>query len=72
MDKKYRLISMLCSLCGIIGSVLMIVAAFMEAGFPRPLWFVAAICMLLNVIGIVVNYRYVRRREKEDAVKESE
>lgn len=71
MDKKYRFISMICAICGIMGGILMIVAAFMEDAFPRPLWFVAAICMFLNVIGIIMNYHYVRRQENVDEHKES-
>ena len=71
MDKKYRLISLICATCGIIGTVLMVVAAFMEDAFPRPLWIVAAICMFLNVIGIILNYRYIRRQEKADIPEES-
>ena len=70
MNKKYRLTSMMCATCGIIGGILMIVAAFMEDAFPRPLWFVAAICMFLNVIGIILNYRYIHKQEKADAPKE--
>jgi len=66
MDKKYRLICGLCAVCGIIGGILMIVAGFMEDAFPRPLWFAAAICMFLNVVGIFLNYCYVRRKEKAD------
>ncbi len=71
MDKKYKLLVMMCAICGIIGAVLMVVAAFMEDAFPRPLWFVAAICMFLNVIGIILNYRYIRRQEKADIPEES-
>ena len=70
MEKKYRLLCMICSTCGIVGGILMIIAAFLEDGFPRPLWFVAAICMLLNVIGIIVNYRNVRKQEKADITEE--
>ena len=70
MEKKYRLLCMICSTCGIVGAILMIIAAFLEDGFPRPLWFVTAICMLLNVIGIIVNYRYVRKQEKADITEE--
>lgn len=71
MNERYRLISMMCATCGIIGGILMIVAAFMEDVFPRPLWFVAAICMFLNAIGIILNYRYIRKQEKEDIPEES-
>ena len=70
MNNKYRLICMMCAACGIIGCILMIVAAFMEDAFPRPLWFVAAVCMFLNVIGILLNYRCIRRREKADMPEE--
>lgn len=70
MDKKYRFISMICAICGIMGGILMIVAAFMEDAFPRPLWFVAAICMFLNVIGIILNYRHIRKNEKADPSEE--
>ena len=66
MDKRYSLIGIICGTCGIIGGILMIVAGFMEDAFPRPLWFVASICMFLNVVGIFLNYCYVRRKEKAD------
>ena len=71
MDKKQRVLSMLFGICGITGGILMIVAAFMEATFPRPLWFVAAICMFLNAIGIILNYRYIRKQEKADTPEKS-
>ena len=64
MDKRYSLIGIICGTCGIIGGILMIVAGFMENAFPRPLWFVASICMFLNVIGIILNYRHIRKNEK--------
>ena len=64
MGKKHRLICGLCAVCGIIGGILMIIAGFMENAFPRPLWFVASICMFLNVIGIILNYRHIRKNEK--------
>lgn len=70
MDKKHRLICGLCAVCGIIGVILMIVAGFMENAFPRPLWFVASICMFLNVIGIILNYRHIRKNEKADPSEE--
>ena len=66
MDKRYGLIGIMCGTCGIIGGILMIVAGFMEDAFPRPLWFVASICMFLNVIGIGLNYRYIRGKENAD------
>lgn len=66
MDKKHRIIIMICGTCGIIGGILMIIAAFMEAASPRPLWIAASVCMLLNVIGIIMNYRYIRRNGKTD------
>ena len=70
MDKKYRLISLICAICGIIGGILMIVAGFMEDAFPRPLWFVASICMFLNVIGIALNNRYIHKNQKADLSEE--
>ena len=70
MDKKYRLISLICATCGIIGGILMIVAAFMEDAFPRPLWAVVAICMFLNVIGIALNNLYIRKNEKVNLSEE--
>ena len=66
MDKKHRLICGLCAVCGIIGGILMIIAGFMDDAFPRPLWFIAAMCMFLNAIGIILNYRYIRKQEKAD------
>jgi len=48
----------------------MIVAGFMEDAFPRPLWFVASICMFLNVIGIILNYRHIHKNEKADPSEE--
>ncbi len=71
MNKKYRLISSMCAICGIIGGILIIVAGFMEDAFPRPLWFAAAICMFLNAIGIISNYRYFHKQEKADIAEES-
>ena len=70
MENKHRLICGICAVCGIIGGVLMIVAGFMEDVFPRPLWFVASVCMFLNVIGIILNYRYIRRKENVDMPEE--
>ena len=72
MEKKYGLIAIICGSCGIIGGILMIVSGFMEDAFPRPLWFVAAICMFMNVIGIILNYRYVRKKETADMPEEKE
>lgn len=72
MDKKYRIVGKGFAVCGIIGGILMIVAGFMEDAFPRPLWFVAAICMFLNVIGILMNHRYIRKQEKADTLEKSE
>ena len=71
MEKKHRLICGLCAVCGIIGGILMIVAGFMEDAFPRPLWFVASVCMFLNVVGIILNSCYVRRKEKTDTSEAS-
>ncbi len=71
MNKKYRLTGMMCAICGIIGGILMIVAGFMEDAFPRPLWFVAAICMFLNAIGILLNYHYIHKQEKAGIAEES-
>ena len=71
MEKKLRLFCKLCAICGIIGGVLMIIAGFMEDGFPRPLWLVASVCMFLNVMGIILNYRYIRKQEKADIPEES-
>ena len=71
MDKKTRVIIKLFAICGIIGSILMIVACFMEEAFPRPLWLVASVCMFLNVAGILLNYRYIRRQEKADVTEEA-
>ncbi len=71
MNKKYRLTGMMCATCGIIGGILVIVAAFMEDAFPRPLWFVAAICMFLNAIGILLNYHHIHKQAKTDIAEES-
>ena len=70
MDKRYGLIGIMCGTCGIFGGILMIVAGFMEDAFPRPLWFVASICMFLNVIGLILNYRHIRKNEKADPSEE--
>ncbi len=43
----------------------------MEDAFPRPLWFAAAICMILNAVGIVLNYHYIHKQEKADIAEES-
>ena len=70
MDKRFGLIGIICGTCGIIGGILMIIAAVMENAFPRPLWFIASVCMFMNVIGIILNYRYVRKNEKADPSEE--
>ncbi len=70
MNKKYRLISMMCAICGIIGGIFMIIGGFMEDAFPRPLWLVVSICMFLNAIGILLNYRYIRKQKKTDIPEE--
>ena len=49
----------------------MIVAGFMEDAFPRPLWLVASACMFLNVIGIILSYRYIRKQDKADTPEEN-
>ena len=72
MDKKYRMISMICGAFQIIGGIMMIVAAFLEDGFPRQLWFVVAICMFLGVIGNALTHRYFREQEKADAATKGE
>lgn len=69
MDKKAGLIRIIPGICGIIGGILLIIAAIMENDFPRPLWFVAAGCVILNGIGILVNFCYVRRQEKAATLK---
>ena len=71
MDKRYSLIGIICGTCGIIGGILMIVAGFMEDAFPRPLWLVASACMFLNVIGIILSYRYIRKQDKADTPEEN-
>ena len=71
MDKKHRIMGSVFAVCGIIGGILLIVAGFMEDAFPRPLWFVASVCMFLNVIGILFNYRYIRSQEKANTTEES-
>ena len=70
MDKKYCMAGKGFAACGIIGIILMIIAAFMEDAFPRPLWFVVSVCMFLNVIGILLNYRYIRKQERVDVTEE--
>ena len=71
MDKKRHMLVGIFAVCGIIGGILMVVAGFMEDAFPRPLWFVASVCMFLNVIGILLNYRYIRRQEKANTAEEN-
>ena len=64
MEKRHRLICGICAVCGMVGGILMVIAGFLEDGFPRPLWLAASVCMFLNVVGIVLNYRYFRKQVK--------
>ena len=65
MDKKYRLIGIGLSACGIIGSCLFIAAALMGDAFPNPLRFLAVICLTVHVIGLLVNLFHIIKRKKQ-------
>ncbi len=45
-----KTIGLICSVSGIIGGVLMIVAGFMEDSFPKPMRLLAAALMLINAV----------------------
>lgn len=66
MGKKVRLI---CSVVGLVGCLLQMVICIMNiAGveFPKPLWLVAAILLLVNVVSIILNYIEVKKNNKKD------
>ena len=69
MDKKYFVIGTIFSICGIIGGIMLVVAAFMGDAFPLPLRLVASICMFLNAIGIIMNMRYIRKQQADKETK---
>ena len=59
-SKGFLLFSLLvCPLCGLIGSVLLICTSLSEG--PAPLWLrsVISVCLLLNMFGFVCNCRLV-------------
>ena len=63
MDKLSRTLGLFFSICGIIGGILLVVAAFLEDAFPRPLMLTAAVCVFLNSIGIILNLQRVHKNQ---------
>lgn len=66
MDKLSRTLGLFFSICGIIGGILLVVAAFLEDAFPRPLMLIAAVCVFLNSIGIILNFQRLRKNQTAD------
>lgn len=66
MDKKNRLIGVVASVCGIIGFCLLIATTLMGDAFPDLLRFVAAICLTVQVIGLLVNLLHICKQKKSD------
>ena len=52
-----------------IGGILIIIGAIMGREFPKPLWFVAAICQLINAVSIILNYIYLAKDKDKDDKK---
>ena len=70
MDKKLSIIG---SIFGAIACALIVAAATMEGTFPKPLWFVAAGCFLINSVCIAINYRRLEKKpEKKHGDKKPE
>ena len=66
MNKKYRLIGIGLSACGIIGFCLLIVATVMDDAFPNPLRFVAMICLSVYATGHLINLLRICKQKKSD------
>ncbi len=66
MDKRNRLIGVVASVCGIIGFCLLIVTTLMGDAFPNLLRFVAAICLTVQAIGLLVNLLHICKQKKSD------
>jgi len=50
-----------CSLCGVAGGIMMIVAGFMDEAAPFWLRAVAAVCLLLNAVGAFLNVANIKK-----------
>ena len=70
MDKLSRTLSLVFCICGIIGGILLVAAAFLEDAFPRPLMIIAAVCVFLNSIGIILNMQRFRKNPGTDGSQE--
>jgi membrane protein implicated in regulation of membrane protease activity len=66
MNKKLRMFSLISGILAIIGGILMIIGAIMEDAFPKPFWFVVAVCYFINMIAILLNYRYISKNKKKE------
>ena len=61
---------MIAGIMGILGSILIIVAAIAGDRFPNWLYLVAAVCMLANTVALILNYRELKKkREKAEEKK---
>jgi len=66
-DKGFRLFSLLiCPLCGLVGSVLLICTSLSEGSTPFWLQSVISVCLLLNMFGFVCNCRLIRTKSQND------
>lgn len=61
-----KLCFLLCGIAGILGGILMILAAIFEELFPKPLWFVASLLMFANSIGLVWNLHLMGKEQNKD------
>ncbi len=59
---------MLAGIMGIIGGILMIVSVIAGDRFSDWLYLVAAVCILANFVGLILNYKELKKiKEKEEA-----
>ena len=63
MNKKRSLIG---GIVGILGGILIIAGGIIGDDFPKALWILAALCQFVNVIFMLMNYRYFREQQSAD------
>ncbi len=59
-----RKLCLICSILGILGGILILIAAFLENAFPKPLWVVAAVCCCAGAGSSLTNFASVVRKKK--------
>lgn len=50
-----RKLALFCSVCGIVGGILIVIGAVLESAFPKPLWGLAGVCCMIGAVGNILN-----------------